>query len=295
MTELVQTDSTEDVAADLGEDTGAIELGADLEAPAYVAPPGEEPAETPADASGGRTTDKDARDQPVEIAKKIGSVNVESLPEELQPLGKQLQAAHTRGMQELAEMRREVEAQNQRRLEERVNRLEQPPSEDSDPLTALRSTLNAEEQRSLDVISEVSKMTVGKQVEEQTAKVDQLTEAVKRIAMHLVSGVASTATSAAEQARAKYPDIDDYATQVNALSQVPNPATGQNYSLTEAYELIRGIAAQTSQNLQQEEESVRTAAAASSARPSAVAAESDQGTLTETELAEKLKALGMSP
>ena len=117
MTELVQTDSTEDVAADLGEDTGAIELGADLEAPASEAPPGEEPTETSADASGGRTTEKDAKERPVEIPKKIGDVDVDSLPADLQPLAKQLKGAHTRGMQDLAEQRRQQEAQVDHRLQ----------------------------------------------------------------------------------------------------------------------------------------------------------------------------------
>jgi hypothetical protein len=295
MTELVQTDSTEDVAADLGEDTGAIELGADLEAPAYEAPPGEETSQDPASTPPGRTTEKDASERPVEIPKQIGDVDVDSLPAELQPLAKQLKGSHTRGMQALAEQRRAAEAQDQQRLEERVNRLESPSPEESDPLTALRATLNVDEQRSLDVISEVSKMTVGKQVEEQTAKVDQLTEAVKRIAMHMIQGASTNASSAADQARAKYPDIDDYATQVNALVNVQNPATRQNYSLTEAYELIKGISAETSQNLQQEEETVRRAAAASTMPPSSVAADSDQGTLSENELAAKLKSLGMTP
>tara|TARA_R100000808_G_scaffold24884_1_gene59057 strand:+ start:3476 stop:4360 length:885 start_codon:yes stop_codon:yes gene_type:complete len=294
MTELVQTDSSQEVAAEETTNDGLIDLGADLDAPAVEAAPVDDES-LPAGATEARTTDKDAPERPAEIPNNIGDVDVDSLPAQLQPLAKQLKGRFTQGMQALAGHRRELEAQQQERLEERVNRLETPPQEEPDPLSSLRSTLDQDEQRSLDVISEVSKMTVGKELEAQTEKVAQLTEFVRRIALHLANGATQTANTAASQAREKYPDIDNFADQVNALTGVQNRVTGLNYTPTEAYELIHGISAQQSAQLKEQEDNVRRTATGSLTPPSPVSADSEQGALSEEQLASELRKLGLTP
>ena len=286
MTEVVQQDSTGEVApteSDL--DSGVIELGSDLEDASSEAPPAVETAQESTEPE--RATTPDVPDR-VSL-----DTDLQSIPEALRPLAQQLKADYTRKTQGVANQGRELEArvrQSEDRLTERVDRLAQP---NDDPFESVRSRLQPEEAGALDIMREVVQMETGSTVEQQGQQISLLTNAVKQLATHLIASGVREQNSAATQAREKYPDIDQYTAQVNALSAVPNPATGRNYSPTEAYELVRGIAQQRSTELAEGSRTTRAAAARSTTPTSPVAAESDSGVLSDAELATRLQQIGL--
>ena len=296
MTEAVQLDSSEESGTtDEVENDGVIDLGADLEAPSE-APPIEEPTSTdsaPAD----RATTADAPDRPASI--NIDA-DLESIPEQLRPLARQLKGDYTQKSQALAQQQREVEAlyqqqriaaveQQQQGLSARVD----AASPEADPFAAVRARLAPEEQGALDTMREVIKADVGQTLTTQGQQVEQLTNAVRQLAVHVVQQATQAQNATAVAAREQYPDIDTYQAQINALTAVPNPATSKNYTPAEAYELVTGIAGQKSAQFQNGQKQVRRNAASNASSSPSVAAESDSGALSEAALVQKLEALGL--
>jgi len=166
-------------------------------------------------------------------------------------------------------------------------------SPEEDPFAGVRARLGPEEQGALDIMREVVKTDVGQRVETQGQQVEQLTNAVRQLAVHIVQQSAQAQNTAAQDARRQYPDIDQYQAQVSALTAVPNPATRKNYTPAEAYELLTGIAGQKSAQLQAGQKRVRRNAAGNASSTPSVAADNGSGALSETELASKLAALGL--
>jgi hypothetical protein len=116
---------------------------------------------------------------------------------------------------------------------------------------------------------------------------------IKALAVHLLQNRANESNEAAQAARERYPDIDAYAAQVNALSSVQNPATQRPYTPTEAYELIRGIAAQKSADLSASDQLVRAGAASQTTPASPVPVSPTGGSeLSTGEVMDGLKQLG---
>mgnify|MGYP003630671044 FL=1 len=297
MTEVVQMDSSEDSGSTEEEiDSGVIDLGADLESPSE-APPIEQISLTES-TTGARATTEGAPDRPAGTGI---DADLESIPEALRPMARDLKGDHTQKTQALANQRRENEALYQRlqvaELQNQQNGLSarvDAASPEADPFAEVRSRLGPDEQGALDIMREVVKTDVGQRVENQGQQVEQLTNAVRQLAMHVVGQVTSAQNTAAQDARQQYPDIDTYQAQINALTAVANPATSKTYTPTEAYELLTGIAGQKSAQLQAGQKKVRRTAASNASSSPSVSADSGSGALSETELAQKLAALGLT-
>jgi len=297
MTEVVQTDSPEeDGISESAADSGVIDLGADLESPSEAPPIDglQDEAAADTDRSPGEDATQDA-------PRNLSTIEeMESLPEQLRPMARRLVADHTQKTQAAAQKMRENEELQQRlqmaTLQNQQNDLSarvDAASPEEDPFAGVRARLGPEEQGALDIMREVVKTDVGQRVETQGQQVEQLTNAVRQLAVHIVQQSAQAQNTAAQDARRQYPDIDQYQAQVSALTAVPNPATRKNYTPAEAYELLTGISGQKSAQLQAGQKRVRRNAAGNASSTPSVAADNGSGALSETELASKLAALGL--
>jgi len=296
MTEAVQMDSSEDSGTtEETADSEVIDLGADLESPSEA--PTIEGSVSSDSTSAGRATTAGAPDRPASIDI---DADLESIPEALRPMARQLKGSYTQKSQEVAAQRRQNETLQQRlqmaTLQNQQNDLSarvDATSPEEDPFAAVRARLGPDEQGALDIMREVVKTDVGQRVETQGQQVEQLTNAVRQLAVHIVQQSTQAQNTAAQDARRQYPDIDQYQAQVNALTAVPNPATRKNYTPAEAYELLTGISGQKSAQLQAGQKRVRRNAAGNASSTPSVAADNGSGALSETELASKLAALGL--
>ena len=296
MTEAVQMDSSEDSGTtEETADSEVIDLGADLESPSEA--PTIEGSVSSDSTSARRATTAGAPDRPASIDI---DADLESIPEALRPMARQLKGSYTQKSQEVATQRRQNETLQQRlqlaTLQNQQNDLSarvDASSPEEDPFAAVRARLGPDEQGALDIMREVVKTDVGQRVETQGQQVEQLTNAVRQLAVHIVQQSTQAQNTAAQDARRRYPNIDQYQAQVNALTAVPNPATRKNYTPAEAYELLTGISGQKSAQLQAGQRKVRRNAAGNASSTPSVAADNGSGALSETELASKLAALGL--
>lgn len=296
MTEAVQMDSSEDSGTtEETADSEVIDLGADLESPSEA--PTIEGSVSSDSTSAERATTAGAPDRPASIDI---DADLESIPEALRPMARQLKGSYTQKSQEVATQRRQNETLQQRlqlaTLQNQQNDLSarvDASSPEEDPFAAVRARLGPDEQGALDIMREVVKTDVGQRVETQGQQVEQLTNAVRQLAVHIVQQSTQAQNTAAQDARRQYPNIDQYQAQVNALTAVPNPATRKNYTPAEAYELLTGISGQKSAQLQAGQRKVRRNAAGNASSTPSVAADNGSGALSETELASKLAALGL--
>ena len=296
MTEVVQTDSTEEEGATESTiDDGVIDLGADLEGDieAPTIDPIEESDSSPEARAPATDATKDALRTP------STQEEVESLPEQMRPMARRLLADHTQKTQAAAQLTRDVASLSQ---QNRLQALAQQQGArgdavngdaEADPFAAVRARLAPEEQGALDIMREVVRADVGQTLTTQGQQVEQLTNAVRQLAVHIVGQATNSRNSEATAAREQYPDIDQYQPQINALTPVTNPATQKNYTVTEAYELLTGISGQKSASLRATEGNVRRTAATKTSSIPSVAADSDSGALSEAALAQKLAALGL--
>ena len=202
-------------------------------------------------------------------------------------------ADYTRKSQANAEARKANEA-TAARLQALEARFNAPPAQQAqDPLAALRATLTEEESRALDLVQTLNQHTMGSRLETYEQRQAQSENVIKALAVHLLQNRANESNEAAQAARERYPDIDAYAAQVNALSSVQNPATQRPYTPTEAYELIRGIAAQKSADLSASDQLVRAGAASQTTPASPVPVSPTGGSeLSTGEVMDGLKQLG---
>jgi hypothetical protein len=296
MTEAVQMDSSEDSGTtEETADSEVIDLGADLESPSEA--PTIEGSVSSDSTSVRRATTAGAPDRPASIDI---DADLESIPEALRPMARQLKGSYTQKSQEVATQRRQNETLQQRlqlaTLQNQQNDLSarvDASSPEEDPFAAVRARLGPDEQGALDIMREVVKTDVGQRVETQGQQVEQLTNAVRQLAVHIVQQSTQAQNTAAQDARRQYPNIDQYQAQVNALTAVPNPATRKNYTPAEAYELLTGISGQKSAQLQAGQKRVRRNAAGNASSTPSVAADNGSGALSEAELASKLEALGL--
>lgn len=310
MTETVHAEPTADAGPAEAVDTeDVVDLGADLEGPTV-----EPQAETPSDPttaeqapSSAEAAPGDQEQTPItqEQVEDLGTLSVDRLPKELQPFGQHILNLHRAKVSQLTERTRELEGQTQ---EQRLQALEAQgqqqqqtgTQEEADPLAELRATLPPAEQQALDTIglvaTKVADAKYGGQLTEMSTQVQQLTDVVQKLGMHIVQSAAAQAQQSVAEVRQQFPDIDQYQSQINALQTVQNPATGQNYTMAEAYQTITGKAAQISQQLTAEDAAVRRAPTTLTPTPAAtVDADTDEGALTEAQLAAKIKAIGLTP
>jgi len=272
------TESADDSGFDLG-----LDLDEDLSPPERSAPAAPSPSP--------RTPEPEAPAQSLDL----DTVEVDKLPPELQKMARELKGDYTRKRQGDAEQARQVQAlKEQLETRERVHAdsLVAGKQGEDDPFAALRSTLTEDEARGLDIVDQIVAAKHGKTVEDLGSRLDQQQTLIQKLALAVVQQAAGSANSAAAAARQQYPDIDQYKDQVNALVAVPNPATGQNYTVTEAYELITGKAQARSNDLAAADLNTRTASARATTATSTAAADPGLGELNPTQLTQGLKDLG---
>ena len=162
--------------------------------------------------------------------------------------------------------------------------------EEVDPLATLRSSLSEDEGRALDIVQEINRLTTGDKLNNYDKRFQMVENVVKQLAANVIQNRAQEVNAVAQEARAKYPDIDQYKAQVGALSAVVNPATGQNYTPTEAYELVTGRAQQQSQALHGQHRDTRNANATRPSSP--VHASPSDGQLSDNQLLAGMQELG---
>jgi chromosome segregation ATPase len=228
----------------------------------------------------------------------IGRADPESLPapyrkaqEWAKRRERELQGDYTRKTTEVADQRREV-ADLQKSL------LAAQPAQQpaSDPLAELKYRMG-EDAPAIDVVRDIVQAVnadATAQQESHQTKIDQLTDVVTRLAQSVVANQTSGVNQQVHEAREVYGDaLEQYADQIKALIHVPNPATQQQYTVKEAFELVSGKAAVKSQELQTTEERVRSDASRRTALNGAVgAADTDSGELSPSQLQAGLRQLG---
>jgi hypothetical protein len=290
MTERASDSDGSEVGLSAAADEEVVEIGSDLDEDMSH----DEPTPRQADNSAEPTTAPVATDEPRPPAQQAPSADLDNLdPNTATDRERHLLADYTRKSQANAEARKTNEA-TAARLQALEARLNAPPAQQAqDPLAALRATLTEEESRALDLVQTLNQHTMGSRLETYEQRQAQSENVIKALAVHLLQSRANESNEAAQAARERYPDIDAYAAQVNALSSVQNPATQRPYTPTEAYELIRGIAAQKSADLSASDQLVRAGAASQTTPASPVPVSPTGGSeLSTGEVMDGLKQLG---
>ena len=272
-------------AAESADET-AFDLGGDLdedlsspERPALAAPE-----------TASRTTEPEPH-APLDL----NTTEIEKLPAELQQMARELKGDHTRKTQAVAELVRQSQARDQSvttREQALLDRLQSGDKSEDDPFAALRSSLTEEEARGLDIVDQVVAAKHGKIVEEMGERLNQQQGLLQKLALAVIQQASTGANAAAATARQQYPDIDQYKDQVNALTAVRNPATGQAYTPVQAYELVTGRAQARSVDLATSDLDTRLSSARATTATSTAAADSGTGELNSNELSQGLKSLG---
>ena len=290
MTERASDSDGSEVGLSAAADEEVVEIGSDLDEDMSH----DEPTPRQADNSAEPTTAPVATDEPRPPAQQAPSADLDNLdPNTATDRERHLLADYTRKSQANAEARKANEA-TAARLQALEARLNAPPAQQAqDPLAASRATLTEEESRALALGQTLNQHTMGSRLETYEQRQAQSENVIKALAVHLLQNRANESNEAAQAARERYPDIDAYAAQVNALSSVQNPATQRPYTPTEAYELIRGIAAQKSADLSASDQLVRAGAASQTTPASPVPVSPTGGSeLSTGEVMDGLKQLG---
>ena len=224
----------------------------------------------------------------------LDTIDPSTLPEEDQPLAKRLQADYTRKRQADAQAADERTArldQLEQRLNQRVDLLakgEQP--ENTDALGDLRSRLNEEESRAVDVIDQIDQARNGQFREETSQKFNQMTQIIQRLVLMNLGQLGQQAKTEAADLREQYPDIDQFKPQTDALMGVVNPATEQRYTRAEAYRTLTGLAAAESKQLDKQDQKARRQPNVQ--RPANGIAAADGAAINDSELSAAMQSLG---
>lgn len=206
-----------------------------------------------------------------------------------------LLADYTRKTQQLGELRRqaqhtlqEAEQAKQSALQQRVENLENPTSDDM--FADIRSSLSSDESNALDVIAQVDDIKNGEFREAVASEVQQLRSMVQRLATVALSNMGQQAQAKTLGLREQYPDIDNFKDHIAALGKVNNPATGKKYSAEESYKMVKGIAISESQALDNRHRQTRRQP--TTTPPATTATGNGNGQLSDNELTAAMNELG---
>jgi hypothetical protein len=264
-----------------------FDLGADLAVDIQSEPTN---ADSPSDSAGTPDFNPDAVDRNGANSESISDANQKG-PDWLKEREKELQAVMTRRTQEAASEKQRYEDLREQLLHSQATN-QTAQAAPVDPLQDLRQRLG-EDASAVDVVQDIVKAVTGNSAETQAAELSQLKSAVTTLAQLMAQNQTAGVSKQVAEARAAYPDLDAYADQIKALVPVTNPATQQPYTVTEAYELVTGLSATKSQNLQNAERQVRSDASRQTALKGAVgAANSEDGELSSAQLHAGLRQLG---
>lgn len=210
----------------------------------------------------------------------------------LVPLAKNLQAQFTRTQQDLAEQRRELQAQQN----EWANRLQQmavPQQPVIDPVQQMRQNLSEEDARGIDAVEQIIQHRVGERMQTLQSQVEQLQQQLSHANQYVQNQQTAYIGQQVQEARAQYgSDLDRYTDQIVATTRINNPNTGQPYTVREAYELHAGITAQRAAQLRENDtQARRTSKRAVRSTPEVDASESG-GPMSDNEVLSGLANLG---
>jgi hypothetical protein len=221
--------------------------------------------------------------------------DVNGVPEQykgLVPLAKNLQAQFTRTQQDLAEQRRELQAQQN----EWANRLQQiavPQQQQIDPIQQMRQNLSEEDARGIDAVEQIIQHRVGEQMQALQGQVAQLQQQLSFANQYVQSQQTAHIGTQVQEARSEYGnDLDRYTDQIVATVKMNNPNTGQPYTVKEAYELHAGITAQKAAQLRQSDTQARRSSKRAVRSTSEVDASENAGPISDNEVLSGLANLG---
>lgn len=221
--------------------------------------------------------------------------DVSSVPEQykgLVPLAKNLQAQFTRTQQDLAEQRRELQAQQN----EWANRLQQiavPQQQQIDPIQQMRQNLSEEDARGIDAVEQIIQHRVGEQMQALQGQVAQLQQQLSFANQYVQSQQTAHIGTQVQEARSEYGnDLDRYTDQIVATVKMNNPNTGQPYTVKEAYELHAGITAQKAAQLRESDTQARRSSKRAVRSTPEVDASENAGPISDNEVLSGLANLG---
>ncbi len=212
---------------------------------------------------------------------------------------KNQQADYTRKTQDLADQRRQFETQMQQQqqmvnnLQQQVNQNQQQNNpQQNDPYADLRQRLGPDEGAAIDVVRQIFK-TESQGIEDRLAKLDQLEQGYTNLVNQQNQGRIKEAADQLAQAREKYGDrLDAHASGIKGLINAVNPETNQNYSITEAFELLSGEKANQAAALRQADSDTRNNSKRAASSGSTVAVSGEGAPLSDNELVAELRNIG---
>ena len=286
MTEVVESaevQETETAAPTEGSDDFASDLGGDTSSESSANSNGQSSSFDPSGVSDWARQDKSQ--VPTEYHAVIDTA-------------KSQQADYTRKTQDLADQRRQLEAQQQTQqqqmyqaLQNQVNNQQQQPQED--PYADLRARLGPDESSAIDVVRQIIKTEMGSGSEDLKTEVGQLKQGIALLAQQQQAGRVKEAAGQLQEARDAYGEaLDPYAQQIKALIGVPNPDTGANYTVTEAYEMVSGVKANEAAALRQTDQNTRRTSKRQASGAGQVTVSGEGAPLSDGELVTELKNLG---
>ena len=221
--------------------------------------------------------------------------DTEAVPEQyrgLVPLAKNLQAQFTRTQQDLAEQRRELQAQ-QGEWANRVQQVAVPQQPQIDPIQEMRNNLSDEDARGIDAVEQIIQHRVGTQMQQMQNQVAQLQQQLSHANQYVQGQQTAYIDSQVQEARGEYgQDLDNYTDQIVATVRINNPQTGQPYTVREAYELHAGITAQKAAELRQNDSQARKSSKRAVRSSSGVDASEETGPISDNEVLSGLANLG---
>ena len=221
--------------------------------------------------------------------------DVDQVPEQyrgLVPLAKNLQAQFTKSQQDLADQRRELQAQ-QGEWANRVQQMAVPQQPQIDPIQEMRNNLSEEDARGIDAVEQIIQHRVGTQMQQMQNQVAQLQQQLSHANQYVQGQQTAYIDSQVQEARGEYgQDLDNYTDQIVATVRINNPQTGQPYTVREAYELHAGITAQKAAELRQNDSQARNSSKRAVRSTTGVDASEDTGPISETEVLAGLSKLG---
>jgi hypothetical protein len=268
------------------EDSGdALSQAFDLE----PAPQGSEPQSTE-----GTPTEFD----PSQL--NVRTTSIDDIPEDLRSyyepiyrLAHELEAGATKRDQDL---QGQITAQKDAEAEWR-NRIQELATGNgaSDRVEDTLGEMTPERREGVEIVNKLIGQSLGP-IQEQLSQVNQIAEVVQSMQQQSQSQETNRISGEVAEARGKYgASLDAYAAQITALVNVPNPVTGQPYTVTQAFELVSGKAQQSSQNMQAQDSAVRNDLKQRIGTPSTTPPPSNANPLSSNELRSQMIELGFEP
>ena len=210
---------------------------------------------------------------------------------------KSQQADYTRKTQDLADQRRQFEQQQTTQqqqilqaLQNQVNTQQQPQE---DPYADLRARLGPDDSSAIDVVRQIIKTEMGTGNDDLKTEVGQLKQGIALLAQQQQVGKVKEAAGQLQEARDTYGEArDPFAQQIKALIAVPNPNTGANFTVTEAYETVSGVKADEAAALRQADQNTRRTSKRQASGGGQVTVSGEGAPLSDGELVAEFKNLG---